>query len=38
MVVVQNRCRKWKEHDEISKKVNFEATDIKMRDFSDFIA
>ena len=28
MVVVQNRCQKWKEHDEISENVNFEASDI----------
>ena len=28
MVVVQNRCQKWKEHDAISKNVNFEATDV----------
>ena len=34
MVVVQNRCQKWKESDEISKNVNFEATDIYVRDFT----
>ena len=28
MVVVQNRCQKWKECDEISENVNFEASDI----------
>ena len=28
MVVVQNRCQKWKERDEISENVNFEASDI----------
>ena len=32
--VVQNRCQKWKERDEISKDVNFEATDIYVRDFT----
>ena len=32
MVVVQNG--KWKEHDEISKNVNFEATDIQVSDFT----
>ena len=36
MVVVQNRCQKWKEHDEISKNVNFEATDGKLRDLERF--
>ena len=34
MVLVQNICQKWKEHDEISKNVNFEATDIWLRDFT----
>ena len=28
MVMVQSRCQKWKEPDQISKNVNFEATDI----------
>ena len=26
IVVGQKRCQKWKEHDEIRKNVNFEAT------------
>ena len=27
MALVQNRCKKWKERDEISKNVNFQFTD-----------
>ena len=34
MVVVRNKCHKRKERDEISKNVNFEATDIYGRDFT----
>ena len=34
MVGVQNICQKWKEGDEISENVNFEATDIWVRDFT----
>ena len=34
MVVVQTRPRKWKERDEISKNVDFGATDIWVRDFT----
>jgi len=33
MVIVQIRYQKWKEHDEISKILNFEVTDVKVRHF-----
>ena len=32
MVVVQNRCQKWKERDEIRKIVNLKANDIHARE------
>lgn len=32
VIVVQNRCRKQKEHREMSKTVNFEATGVYVRD------
>ena len=37
MVVVQKRCQEWKELDEISKNVNFEATGIYARDFTEIL-
>ena len=33
-VMVQNRYQKWKERVEFSKNVNFETTDIYVRDFT----
>ena len=35
MVLVQNRCQKWKERDKISKNANFEATDAEMPTYGD---
>ena len=35
MVLVQNRCQKWKERDKISKNANFEATVAEMPTYGD---
>jgi len=32
MVVVQSRCQKWKEHNEICKTAKFEAMDVEVND------
>ena len=32
MAVVQNRCQKWKEHNEICKTAKFEAIDVEVND------
>ena len=34
ILIVRNRCEKWKEHDQISKIFNFEVTDVNVRHFT----